>query len=793
MVLPINFVSATNIEELFFYEGQTISDGNVFWYSQTNPTIPKSVYSQTSLLPLPNPTAIVNGKLVNEFGDSVKPIYRLTDDEGNSELYFVQVRLNDNFTPETGTLVETRENWPPVTITGSSEALTNLENFAINGQFRWNTTPSEQVAGLTGLIQQSVTPIAAGNWLFVRDDTSTATDYVTFFRYPQYVGDPLQSPRYAVQIATTAPDSNDVRKDLVLQYNDVNKFSSDTQIYTYAFQAQTLDGSTRPVTLFLRRNFGTGGTVSPDEEVLLASFMINDQLSIYQIQFIPGIPTGTLIGTNDDDYVQIGLRFETNIVQSYQMTNFAMFAGELVISDFPITTSRDFLVRSSFLDEEEVGNYNLYLKPIRTPRGFEFDYGEIGRIETRSYPSQRPFFDPDTNLMFCAGQSIKIDSYSPLGVPMRRLWERGIYNATLGVNNFGNGSAFISTGVENPASVNYTFVSPNQVANAVPVNAGTSPFTFNLVSGGFASNFNYNVFYGSLNSAAQSSTVNFIGVSNLISATPVPTPTVGTVPGLSLFVKSLLGIPEFVFYFTNAAVGMEGTYFQFTDASLTLYYCWYQVNGVGVDPAPGGIGILVNLPTGSTAPQIAIATAQTLRGHPCSRVLYTNGASVSGGNYWTFDTYAPSTAGNFYVWYTVDGAGVDPALANRTGIQVNINSGNTDQQVQATTHAALNAVYYAVPDYRGIFLRGDGNVLYDQDTRFSYSDVSPAILQGSFQMQDLSYHNHISNIRTTLLSNANPGANLIGGTGINSNQPTTFTGGTGTRPTNAAVSYYIRY
>lgn len=45
----------------------------------------------------------------------------------------------------------------------------------------------------------------------------------------------------------------------------------------------------------------------------------------------------------------------------------------------------------------------------------------------------------------------------------------------------------------------------------------------------------------------------------------------------------------------------------------TLYYVWYKVNGVGVDPAPGGrTGILVNIANTDTAAEVAEATATAI-------------------------------------------------------------------------------------------------------------------------------------------------------------------------------------
>ncbi|MBM4285580.1 MAG: flagellar hook protein FlgE [Deltaproteobacteria bacterium] len=68
----------------------------------------------------------------------------------------------------------------------------------------------------------------------------------------------------------------------------------------------------------------------------------------------------------------------------------------------------------------------------------------------------------------------------------------------------------------------------------------------------------------------------------------------------------------------------------------------------------------------------------------------TCGADVAGSlnsTYWNLSS--PTT--NFYVWYNVGGAGVDPAIAGRTGIQVNIAAGATADQVAAATQAVLDA------------------------------------------------------------------------------------------------------
>lgn len=796
MPLPINYVAATNMQEVFLYQGEPI-DGYVFSYSNTNPAEPKSLYSQKTLLPLTNPANVVGGLLVSApvGGDIVKPIYRLTDDEGNFDTYKIEIRLNDGVTPETGTLIQTLDDWPPVGEGLSPEAVTNSENFVKNGQFRWNTTPSEEIGGLTGLIQQAVTPIASGNWEFIRDEGSTAVDHVTFFRYPQYVADPLESPRYACDVANTVPDATNLRKDLSIRWNDVNKFASDSQVYTFGFQAQTLDGSARSVEVVLIKNYGTGGTVSPTEEFIIATFQIQPTMEIFSLSFVFGIPAGSLIGSNNDDFVQLCIRFPRDNAFSIRSTNFVLFQGALIISSFPTTTSRDFLVRSGFNDVEPVDNYNLYLKHIRTANGFNYDYSELGRIEARIYSGDMLStpFDPDSNLIFADGSSVAVEMYSPLGVPMRRLWERVIFDPIQGANLFGNGDQFFDVSTQLPTSQDYILLSPNQLGTGTVAVNFSSPFSFAQVADGAAlSTFGYRTYLCSSNAnPAGATSVAFIGLPTLISATPVTSPTVGTVPGLLLFISTLTGAPKFVFTFNNGggAVGLAGTYFRYWDGSNTAYYVWYRVDGAGVDPAPGGFGIRCDLLSSYGNDKVAIATLQTVQGEASSDVIFTSGATVNPSDYWLLNGLG--LVGDYTVWYQVNGLGVDPDLPGRTSIMVSLTGAETAAEVQFKTRTALNSVYYALPDYRGVFLKGGGNQFIEDNLLFSASGIAPFLTNMPYQVEEFASHNHNYVFNNLTFDNAAGVGQFV----VTSNPtiPTSNTGGFSTRPTNSSVFYFIRY
>jgi flagellar hook protein FlgE len=68
-------------------------------------------------------------------------------------------------------------------------------------------------------------------------------------------------------------------------------------------------------------------------------------------------------------------------------------------------------------------------------------------------------------------------------------------------------------------------------------------------------------------------------------------------------------------------------------------------------------------------------------------VMCNDAGSLAGGEYFTLS----STTTDYYVWYDIDGGSVDPAVAGRTGIEVDIASGDTAQLVAMKTAQAIDA------------------------------------------------------------------------------------------------------
>lgn len=66
------------------------------------------------------------------------------------------------------------------------------------------------------------------------------------------------------------------------------------------------------------------------------------------------------------------------------------------------------------------------------------------------------------------------------------------------------------------------------------------------------------------------------------------------------------------------------------------------------------------------------------------------GSAISSGNYFLINSALDSTM--YYVWFNVDGAGGNPLLPGKTGIQVNISSSATASAVASLASAAINLI-----------------------------------------------------------------------------------------------------
>lgn len=169
---------------------------------------------------------------------------------------------------------------------------------------------------------------------------------------------------------------------------------------------------------------------------------------------------------------------------------------------------------------------------------------------------------------------------------------------------------------------------------------------------------------------------------------------------------------------TTTGIGQSG-YFTI-DTPSTDYYVWFNINGGGVDPSVGGrTGVRIDVNWGDSANTVAAAVAAavnpllelnsgavgavttitgtihgvgsvaagTLTGQTINTTQTGVTPPITTGQYFLLN----SSTTQYYVWYNVDGGGGDPGVAGRTGIQVNIATGDSGTSIATATAAAIDA------------------------------------------------------------------------------------------------------
>lgn len=111
---------------------------------------------------------------------------------------------------------------------------------------------------------------------------------------------------------------------------------------------------------------------------------------------------------------------------------------------------------------------------------------------------------------------------------------------------------------------------------------------------------------------SQPNIIHGVSIANITSATAT------SVAGVRVVVET----PEISLFTAVADISssLNNTYFTFVKTSGS-FYVWYNVGGAGVDPAPGGTGIVVAIAVNATAATVASATITALSTHGGAAVV----------------------------------------------------------------------------------------------------------------------------------------------------------------------------
>lgn len=792
---PINWsqlIVTSDLEEYFVDKltGAPLAAGIVTFYEDNNRTVKKPVYQLTgapgaySVTPLPNPSTLSGvGTFQDDMGNNIVPYYfpyegTPTDTNNVVQQYYITVES------ALGVPEFSREAWPP-SVTGgvAPSQTTSLTNFVPNGQFLTHTQITSATQPPTVTIGSEIDQqIAQGGWTFDRSSAGTSTFQNSFIALSGATPGLRDFPMFAFNYKCTAYNSSDTIRDLALSWRGVNTFSAGstpgTEPYTFIFAGSSNDANTYTVDVRLIQYFGVGGSATTD--VSLTTIAISPGFNYYTVP-ITGFPANAgTIGPNGDDFVRIALR-GPNASADILYTDFILLEGTDMLSFFPPDTEAQMLSQSlaGWLPTPNPDGSTIGLMPQLSAPGMNWNLGMVGVV--LPYATSNNFsgsLSTITNFIKCDGSVYITSAYSALGIPFSRL-QQVLFNSTSNLPEYGTGYNFVSsyTPSNNSAIVR---ISTNQAGNQTATVDGTPPtgFTFTTLLNGTAG-YSINAF------------INANGSITVMGALrgAVTSATAGT---SGFTVAQIYNSPNTaqVFFVTVGVLPGAGTYFTFSNTT-TNYYVWFTINGGGADPAPGGTGILVPLlSTYSTADASALIR-EALNGYESSTVLCGAASTLTGGDNFIF--YANSTEYN--VWYQVNNTGTAPTSAG-TSIKVILTGSENAAQVAAATLLAINSYQFAVPNYKGCFLRGwnSGQPIIpgdpDSGTRFGLNDIYNTDTLGSYQFSTNIEHNHD-------YFSSNGMANPVGpGTNFQTFDATLLTGYSGyeeSRPFNAYVNYVIIY
>jgi hypothetical protein len=799
MALNPMYVVAPNIQYFLVDRdsGLPLSNGKVFFYRDQDMVTPKPVYelqgnaANYTYSPLPNPLILSSaGTIVDDNGNQVVPYFFPFDAEGNQDLYYIVVQN------AVGSPQFTVHAWPNPTTGGGSGGDNGLLNYVPNGQFlaHTNLVNNALVAGSN--------IIAQGGWTIELDPAATSVNTLTW-ESQQPTTEPPQSPRWVADFVASTFVGTETIKSFRLKFNDVNKFN-DQGPFTFSFWGTAT--STVPFTINVVKYFGSGSPSSglqpaiPQETGQLTTSNPPNGLYNFSINF--GSNDSYTVGPNNDDFVAVEIAFPVSSVFNVSLSDFVLSYGiTSAVTSYPLQTNADMLSRgvAGWMDLPNPNGSDLYLPLVLTKKGMAWEHSQIGTVVATlgSVPATTSS-SAVTNLMNADGSSYVYNAYSYLGIPYSRL---GAYllakSPVANIPLFGTGAnfdtAYAAAGATSVLRLTYNTAGTGSTA----ASDGNTGWTIGSI-------VTYN------GSATGVANIGFTAYSNVahtvLAVGSFTTPNAAAAASTSGFTVTTLNnytglLAQQKYAITVACVAASslanpsspGKYFSFSNSG-TNFYMWFQITNE-TDPAPGGkTGIQVNLNSGYTSQDVANIVRETMNAYQISTI--TVSAPPSAGQYWLFSSN-PASIANYYVWYTLNGAGSDPAIGGRTGIPVALVSADTAATTVIKTLTAINSYQFAAPNFQGMFLRGyDPTGIWDFDNASRWSSISglSGANLGTFEYSQIDSHVHPpagANIASiTNISSVAAGADL---TGVGSNSNTGIMGGSETRPVNAYVNYAIRY
>ncbi len=525
MALDTHYIPMSLWQEYFvdYRTGLPLSGGVITFYKDSSRTTLKNVYQLTgtpttyAYIDLPNPLILSSqGTIVDALGNDIIPYFKPYDASGKLELYYYTVYASD------AAFQFSRQGLP--NLTEGTDNNSDLINYLPNGQFLiHNSIPATSTIA-EGQITSNITYLDTGNSTLERQVGTTAVDLVTFPSFGGAVTIPTGNPKYACKVNRQSTGTGGFIS-LRWKFMDVNRFSSDTQDYTFSFVGKTNIGGSEKITINLIKFYGIGGSATDTNSI--GDITLTNSYTDYNLHFKFGNNIGKSI--TSDSYIQLELSFPTYAFD-LSFTNFLLCSGVKEINIYPVITESQMRYQSMSMPIPDYDGLNVGLPVIQTLSGFIYDRSHIGRKYDLYIPYNAAIH---INMLHADGSSYDTYDKSSIGIPYKRLRDALALDATYAWQpRYGTGkdrcTALFGAGPSNTGDIvinTPASVAPNAVDGAVPT--------------GF-------IFVNSTTYTGFKSTNITYKAGNLITA---------------------------------------GSYFIFYDNSSRVYIVWYKVGGAGTKPA----------------------------------------------------------------------------------------------------------------------------------------------------------------------------------------------------------------
>lgn len=629
--------------------------------------------------------------------------------------YYLELRSN------TGALIwSTVEPYAPGG-SGGGNVTTNIEyeNLFINGQFRFFPRASYTP------IPDSIDVLADGGWGFRRNGTNTEAS-LTFRRFSLDNTAAPTSPTFYLNYVADSPGVNETKLDIYYRVKDVRTLANTT--ITIGLWARSAIAGTYNIEVKALQHFGTGGGASANVITDLGTITPTTTADTYTItETLPDL-SGKTLGTNLDDYFEIIFRMPLNSVANLELTNAYWKVGNAV-NGYPYETYEEVDAEVKALEIPDYTRTTDFATDD-TAYPMEMAYNALALLPNQGtlQPRWLPTF-PVGFSMYC-WRATAPDGW--IFMEGQSLLKQGQYNRLFEAL----GGAIFGQQEDNAVSLidgDDVFIQVTQKGAASPVSAGTSGFTIARISQGF-NNSGISLF------KENGPTLEF---QNDAFGEFTPPATAGnsgmTVTTLSTGSPSVASVWEIEALPASSLTA--GTYITF-DTTTGSYYLYFQINGVGADPAiPGRTGRPLNLFDTDSDVNVAQKLALAVPGFEYSRVTATAASTLTPGAYISFGLLI----GEYALWFSIDGVGSVPVLPGTTVIEIKLAGSDGPEAVAQKIHYALTPLLWTLADTRGLFVRvWDNGAGVDPDaaSRTNRGDGTTGDVIGTRQEDENKSHTH---------------------------------------------------